>query len=239
MTSAGTLVHRVLRSQVSPMGSVVAVETAEPVVVLTFDDGPEPPQTERVLAALGAHGAHGTFFMLSARARRHAGLVRELVGEGHEVGLHGIDHRPLNGLSADEVTRRTRVGRAELEDVAGVRVRWVRPPYGRQSPSTYRALKRAGVMPVLWGGTSRDSVETTAELRVASAVRAARPGLILLAHDGRAGTDDGVDDGAIADFDRGELTSRILTAFAERGFAATSLERSLERGQPRLRAWFG
>lgn len=237
--SAGALAHRVLRRHVRAMGSVVAVRTDEPVIVMTFDDGPEPPHTEGVLHALREHGAHATFFMLSTRARRHPALVREVVAEGHEIALHGIDHVSLRGLPSDEITRRTRDGKARLEDVAGTEVRWMRPPYGLQSPRTYRAVRRAGMMPVLWGGSSRDSADTTMAVRFASAMREARPGMILLAHDGRAGPEDGVDDGEIPAFDRGALTSRILSAYRERGLAGTSLERALERGRPRLGAWFG
>lgn len=236
---AGALVHRVLRRHVRVMASVLEVQTDEPVVVMTFDDGPEPPHTQRVLRALRDHGAHATFFMLSARARRFPGLVRDVLDEGHEIALHGIDHRPLTGLPAEEVTRRTRDGRAELEDVAGVALRWMRPPYGQQSPRTYRAVRRAGLMPVLWGASSRDSADVSDEARMASAVRALRPGMVLLGHDGRAGPQDGVDDGDIPTFDRGDLASRILAAYAERGYSGTSLERALERGRPRTGAWFG
>lgn len=236
--SVGAAVHGVLRRHVRAMGSVVGVDTDQPVVVLTYDDGPEPPQTERVLDALAERGAHATFFMLSARARRLPWLVRAVIAEGHEVALHGIDHRPLSGITPEEITRRTLDGKAQLEDVAGEPVRWMRPPYGRQSPRAYHAIRRAGVMPVLWGGTSLDSADTTTDGRVASAMRNARPGLILLGHDGRAGAEDGVDDGDIPAFDRGALTARLLAGFAERGLSGTSLERALERGRPRLGAWF-
>lgn len=237
--SAGMAVHRILRRHVRLLGSVLAVRTSEPSIVMTFDDGPEPPHTERVLQALRARDAHATFFMLSGRAQRHAALVREVVDEGHEIALHGIDHRPLRGLTAAEVTRRTRDGRTQLEDVAGVAIRWMRPPYGRQSPRTYAAIRRAGLMPVLWGGTSLDSADTDARSRIASALRAAEPGMILLCHDGRAGPADGVDDGQIPPFDRGELTARILDALSARGLGATSLERALSAGRPRIGAWFG
>ncbi|MGM1029605.1 MAG: polysaccharide deacetylase family protein [Actinomycetota bacterium] len=235
----GALVHRTLRRHVRVMGSILAVRTDEPVVVMTFDDGPEPPHTERVLTALRDHGAHATFFMLSGRAERHPELVREVVSEGHEVALHGMDHVPLRTLSSDEITRRTRAGREALEDIAGAEVRWHRPPYGGQSPRTYRAVRRAGLMPVLWGGTSRDSADTTTAARMASALRAAQPGTILLCHDGRAGPDAGVDDGEIPAFDRGALTTGILSAFEARGLAGTSLERALVNGSPRAGAWFG
>lgn len=237
--SVGALAHTALRRHVRTLGSIVGVDTEEHVVVLTYDDGPEPPQTERVLEALHDRDAHATFFMLSGRARQHPSLVRDVLLAGHEIALHGIDHRGLREFRQDEVTRRTADGKAELEDVAGTEVRWMRPPYGRQSPRTYLAVRRAGLMPVLWGGTMLDSVDTSTRSRVASAVRAAEPGTILLAHDGRAGAAEGADDGEIAVVDRGELNRMVLDAFAARGLTGTSLERALERGRPRLGAWFG
>lgn len=237
--SIGTHVHRVLRERVQLLGSVLAVRTHEPLVVMTYDDGPEPPHTEHVLESLSAHGAHATFFMLSQRARQHRSLVQEILAEGHELALHGLDHRPLAEFSAAEVTRRTLVGRAMLEEIAGVEVRWMRPPYGRQTPRSYAAIRRAGLMPVLWGGTSLDSADTDTDSRLQSALRHAAPGLILLNHDGRAGLAEGVDDGDIRPFHRGELSDRLLDGLRERGLAATSLERALVHGRSRLGAWFG
>lgn len=234
----GAAIHRTLRRHVRLMGSVVSVNTAEPVVVLTYDDGPEPGQTEQVLSALAEHDATATFFMLSRRARAHPALVREVIGLGHEVGLHGRDHRPLNDFPADEVRERTSAGRRELEDIAGVEIRWMRPPYGRQSPRTYRAIRRAGLMPVMWGATSRDSVDGPEDARVASA-SLAEAGTILLCHDGRAGVEDGVDDGEAEPFDRAALTRRILSGYAERGLRGVSLRDALNVGRARRGAWFG
>ena len=121
-------------------GSVVRVRTPEARVVLTFDDGPEPGGTDRVLTALADAGATATFFVLVGRVRRHRALFDEIVAAGHEVGLHGMDHRPLPELPPGEVAEAMRAGKAELEDAAGRAVRWHRPPYGRQTPRTWRAV---------------------------------------------------------------------------------------------------
>ena len=69
-----------------------------------------------------------TFFVLVPRARRQRGLLGEIVAAGHEIALHGIDHRPLTQFSPADVRRRTEDGRAELEDLIGMTVRWFRPP---------------------------------------------------------------------------------------------------------------
>lgn len=230
--------HRLLRRHVSVMGSVVAVDTDQPTIVMTFDDGPEPGSTESVVEALADHGATATFFLLSNRAAASPDLVRELAAAGHEIALHGIDHRPLGAFSPAEVRARTASGRAALEDITGVPVRWMRPPYGRQSPRRYRAVRAAGLMPVLWGSTSLDSADVPSDARMAAVARDLTPGTILLCHDGRAGVADGVDDPPIPPFHRGDLTRRILDLYAESGLHARSLGDALHDGTPRLRAWF-
>ncbi|WP_211269013.1 polysaccharide deacetylase family protein [Saccharothrix syringae] len=215
-----------------------AVRTSAPHVVLTYDDGPEPGSTEAVLEALRAFRATATFFVLMTRVRRFPGLLAEVVAEGHEVGLHGLDHRRLTGFPADEVERRTRSGRAELEDVIGRAVTWFRPPYGTQSPRTWRAVTRDGLVPVLWGPTLRDWQDVSQDERVAGALRGSRGGAIVLGHDGFAGPEDGVDDGPAPLVDRGDLTRRLLRACGERGLVGRSLGDALVVGEQSRRAWF-
>lgn len=237
--SVGHFVHRFLRAHVSVLGSILSVDTDLPDVILTYDDGPEPRGTDRVLEALARRGAHATFFMLSRRAQETPSLVADVVAEGHEIALHGPDHRSLRQFSPSQVTARTRSAAAVLEDVAGEEVRWMRPPYGRQGVSTYRAIRRAGLWPVMWTASTRDTVDGTLAERVKSATSDAARGTILLSHDGRAGPPDGVDDGQIVPFDRGVLATAVLEALSEQGLRGTSLGRALESGKPRLGAWFG
>lgn len=237
--SIGASAHRLLRRHVRLMGSVLSVDTTEPLVVLSYDDGPEPGGTDRVLAALAERSSHATFFLLTRRARAHPQMVADIQAGGHEIGLHGPDHVALNQYPPSEVERRTRAAKEDLEDLTGQPVQWVRPPYGRQSPRIYLALRRAGLMPVLWTATLRDTVDGTPEERIASALSQSTRGSILLAHDGRADTRDGVDDPPISPFDRGELTRSLLDAYSERGLRATSLERALRTGSTRRGAWFG
>ncbi len=219
-------------------GSVVAVRTAERVVALTFDDGPEPGGTDRILESLAAGGARATFFVLLTRVRRHRTLFEELVAAGHEVALHGVDHRALPDLPAAQVPRLIRDGRAELEDACGSAVRWYRPPYGRQTLRTYRAVTGAGLLPVLWGPTTWDWRDVPQPERLVKAQQGVRPGSIVLAHDGFAGADDGVSDGPAPALDRGELIAGVLEGYRARGLRADSLGGVLERGRPVREALF-
>lgn len=228
----------VIRAHSGFVGSIVAVDPAVPKIVLTYDDGPEPGGTDSILKVLAERRLSATFFVLLSRARKHPGLLDEVAAAGHEIALHGLDHQRLTGFSFREVAQRTRDGRAELEDLTGSRVEWVRPPYGRQTLASWRAVQTAGLMPVMWGATSWDSRDVPQADRIRKAMTGAAPGVILLSHDGHAGPEDGVDDGPSPLLDRGELTARIVDACEDRGLGAWSLRDALQHGAPVRAAWF-
>lgn len=240
MTDPRARLKRWVRRHSSVVGSVLSIDGTPGRFALTYDDGPEVGGTDRVLAALADRGVTATFFVLVGRARRHPALLRDLVAGGHEVALHGVDHRALTTLPRADVVLRTRDGKAELEDLTGHSVRWMRPPYGRQTWATWRAVRSVGLEPVMWGGTMWDAREASTDERVASASRHATSGLILLGHDGYANAADGAFDGPAPRLDRAELTHRVLDAFAERGLRPGSIADLLASGgSPRRGAWFG
>jgi peptidoglycan/xylan/chitin deacetylase (PgdA/CDA1 family) len=221
------------------LGSAVEVRTDAPDVVLTFDDGPEPGGTDRVLSALADAGAGATFFVLLTRVRRYRSLLDEVVAAGHEVALHGVDHRALPTLPPEEVGRLVRDGRAELEDAVGQAVRWYRPPYGRQTVRNWRAVTSAGMLPVLWGPTTWDWKRDVSDAeRVDKSVQGVARGSIVLAHDGFAGPEDGACDGPPPALDRGELISAVLDGYAARGLRARSLGQALGDGALVRETWF-
>ncbi|MQA32808.1 polysaccharide deacetylase family protein [Modestobacter roseus] len=222
---------RGLRRAAGPWaGSVVAVRTPRPQVALTFDDGPEPGGTDRILTALADVGASATFFVLLTRVRRHSALFDEVVAAGHEIALHGLDHRALPELPPAEARAALRAGRAELEDRTGAAVRWYRPPYGRQTPRTWWEVARAGMVPVLWGPTTWDWKDVPDAERLVKAQEGVHPGAIVLGHDGFAGPDDLAFDGPPPLLDRGRLVARVLEQYSSRGLRAVSLGTALADG---------
>ncbi|SEP61837.1 polysaccharide deacetylase family protein [Microlunatus flavus] len=225
-----------VRRAAGVVGSVEAVRTQRPELVLTFDDGPDPVGTPAVLEALAAHDATATFFVLLTRVRRHPELLARVRAAGHEVALHGVDHARLTHLPPAEVRARTAAAKAELEALTGEAVRWFRPPYGAQTPATWLAVRRAGMVPVLWGPTTWDWRDVTQEERVAKARQGARAGAVVLAHDAFADESDGAEapDGPLRapSVDRGDLVDRVLTAYAAEGLRARSLGDALASGAP-------
>lgn len=119
-------------------------------VAFTFDDGPDPVSTPRFLELLAGRGVRATFFLLGFMVRRAPGLAAEIVAAGHEVGVHGDQHRNL--LFRDPVSTVADISRAKdlIAAAAGTEPRWYRPPYGILTTSAAAAAARLGLRPVLW-----------------------------------------------------------------------------------------
>lgn len=222
----------------SVAGSTVSLKTSLPHIVMTYDDGPDPVGSVSVLEALREHQASATFFVLLTRARVYQSLLEEALAGGHEIALHGIDHQRLSSMPFHEVTRRTADGKAELEDIVGRPVRWMRPPYGSQTPSNWLAIRAAKLEPVMWTRTMWDSRNVSQAERVKKATENPRRGTILLGHDGFAAAGDGVNDGAEPKVDRGELTRLVLDEFLEYGLRGRSLSDALQTGALERAGWF-
>lgn len=197
-----------------------------PTVVLTFDDGPDPVHTPAVLTALAERTATATFFVLMSRATAAPSLLAEVLSEGHELALHGPDHRPLTEFPADETMRRTRDAFAALEDLAQTRVRRFRPPYGLLTPASVRAVRTSGRHILLWNRATLDWTSASTSARVHAATHGARAGDVLLAHDAHATPADGALDGSGPDVDRAELTRLVLEGLGAAGLRGVSAARA-------------
>jgi len=160
-------------------------ETDRPEVWLTIDDGPDEEDTPRILDLLDLHRARATFFLIGERAERYPRLVSEILRRGHQVGHHTHTH-PMGTFWCAGPAR----VRAELDagldalGKAGARPSWFRAPVGIKNLFLAEELQRRGLTCVGWSVRSRDSVSKD-PARVASRVmRAARPGSIILMHEG-------------------------------------------------------
>lgn len=165
------------------LSSAVAVRTRDRVLALTYDDGPDPVRTPAVLDVLGEFGAHATFFMLADRARAYPEVVARVLSEGHEVGLHGVDHTRVTAYGPEAFRAKLVEGRRSLEELTGRKVSLYRPAYGAFQRSQVRIVKELGLEPVIWSGWARDWQDDPVEEITGRALRGAHPGGILLLHD--------------------------------------------------------
>ncbi|GAB2737203.1 polysaccharide deacetylase family protein [Kitasatospora kifunensis] len=153
-------------------------------VALTFDDGPDPASTPLFLAELAKTGTKATFFLLGRMLQRTPELGRELVDAGHEVAVHGWEHRPL--LIRSPRATRDDVARARdlVASITGQQPRWYRPPYGVLSASALYAAKENGLTPVLWTHWGQDwTASATPESVLRTLTRAPLAGGTVLLHD--------------------------------------------------------
>jgi peptidoglycan/xylan/chitin deacetylase (PgdA/CDA1 family) len=156
-------------------------------VALTFDDGPDPASTPAVLDALDRLGWRATFFCLGSAARSAPGLVAEMAARGHEIGVHGWDHRSHLRRPPGAVVADVAAARDLLEELAGRRLGWFRPPYGAVSLGSVLAARRTGLRLVLWTTWGRDWEPGATSDSVARTVAGTfRPGATVLLHDSDA-----------------------------------------------------
>ena len=207
---------------------VFCVDTTEPLVALTYDDGPHPEHTPRILDVLGEHGARATFFVLARQARAFPALVRRISTDGHEIALHGEDHRSLLTMSTREATSTIRDARAQVEDLADDEIRLYRPPYGAHTPRQALALRRLGLEVVLWSGDGLDWLHDDEQAIADRALASSFRGGILLLHDDRGDPETIAAHEELPAFDRGRVTSLILEGLADRGWQGTSVTALLE-----------
>ncbi|HEY2764271.1 MAG TPA: polysaccharide deacetylase family protein [Pseudonocardiaceae bacterium] len=171
---------RLLRGAVSPQ---VAGNGKPGNVALTFDDGPDPEGTPRVLDALDRLGWTATFFMLGMQVQQYPEVATSVVAAGHEVAVHGFTHRNHLTRGPGEVCRDVVCAAELITEVTGAHPAWFRPPYGVLTLGSLAAARQAGLRPVLWTAWGRDWVAST-PAKVAGIVgRQLRPGGTVLLHD--------------------------------------------------------
>ncbi len=151
----------------------------------TFDDGPHPERTPRLLDSLGRAGLRATFFVVGRAVARHPQLARRIAAEGHTLGNHSQTHAWLPGLSSRAIEHELRGCQRAVEDVVGVAPVLVRPPYGHRDVRFYLVARRLGLTPVLWSVDTLDYAGLGADAVERRAARAGA-GDVVLFHDGNA-----------------------------------------------------
>jgi peptidoglycan/xylan/chitin deacetylase (PgdA/CDA1 family) len=187
-------------------------------VALTFDDGPAPPFTEKILDILKEKNVTATFFVCGRNAERYPETVRRIVRDGHTLGNHTYSHLSLfmrgTRRMADEIDR----AQEAIEIVSGIRPAIFRPPYGARFPGLMGVLAERGLKLVMWSASGRDWRLPTEGI-VESVLRKLKPGAVILLHDGQ-----GIDEPARVDRSKTvEALPEIIDRTRKAGFEFASL----------------
>lgn len=198
------------------------VDTQAPIFAITYDDGPDPEHTPRILDELAERGHTATFFVLGERVAHAPAIVRRIVDDGHELALHGMSHRALTTMSNRAALAEVRAAKELVEDLAGTPVRAFRPPYGKHTLGQALGLRRLGLELVIWSGHAWDWLDAAPQAVATRAVANVFPGAILLLHDRRADPETLAPGEVLPRFDRAAVLGMVLDVVDGRGLGTVS-----------------
>lgn len=164
-------------------GAYTHVATDEAVVALTFDDGPHPRYTPKILDILAENDARATFFVIGKNLEHYGDIAERAVREGHEIGNHTYSHPTLFQLDDGEILYEILKNEAIIEEKTGYMPTLFRPPEGYCTTAIERVAKNAGSDVVLWSVDTRDWSGIASARIVSHVMENVRPGSIILFHD--------------------------------------------------------
>jgi peptidoglycan/xylan/chitin deacetylase (PgdA/CDA1 family) len=215
----------------------ISSTTSHDAYALTFDDGPDAEVTPRLLDLLDRLGVRSTFFLLVDQCDAHPDLARAIAEHGHEVALHGRDHRRITRFSSSAAaTAHLRGARDELAAVTGQEVRYYRPPYGSQSFRSFRAARAAGLDVVVWNADVDDWVDRPADDVASLARERTRPGGVLLFHERLE--PDLPRAAPTTTFDRCAVVEQMVADCRARGLEPATVGEMVRGGRAVRTAWF-
>lgn len=210
-----------LRPRSRMFGTSLIEAAPQPRVALTFDDGPHPVDTPAILEVLDKAGVKATFFFVGKRARRYPELVRRVAESGHQIEAHSDTHPWWFSLGSSIRTRReVRNVVGTLSELSGRRPTFFRPPMGHRSLSLAAVLHEEDLQMVTWSVRPFDTVRRSAEGIRKNVVSNAKPGGILLLHEGM-GRRPGEPSRTV------QALPSMLTGLRERGLEPVSLRELL------------
>lgn len=161
-----------------------SLASADKIVALTIDDGPDPTHTPAVLAILRQHGVRATFFLIGENAAEHPELVREIAQQGHHLANHTWSHPDLRHLPEAQVRDELERTSDVLQKASGKPLSWFRAPGGDWSDVALRTCSELGMRPMGWSVDPRDWARPGTSKITNRVLESVRPGSIVLNHDG-------------------------------------------------------
>lgn len=159
-------------------------KTSGNYISITFDDGPNPEFTPKVLSLLKKNKAKATFFLIGKNAEKHPEIVRQIIEDGHTIGNHSYSHPKNFGFfSSEKVIAEVKQTNSILREIAGKEVKLFRPPFGVTNPNIKKALKNTGHSSIGWSKRSFDTANISEESIFKRITSNLKKGDIVLLHD--------------------------------------------------------
>ena len=160
------------------------IRTEGPFIAMTFDDGPHPVHTPRLLDILRRRNIKATFFVVGTNARRYPQLIRRMIAEGHEIGNHTVNHKYLSRISVAEARAEVLGCEKAIVAACGVKPRILRPPGGHINDRVKVWLKKEfGYSTIMWAVDPEDWKRPGSDVVARRIISETDPGEIVLAHD--------------------------------------------------------
>lgn len=186
----------VLQNYYGPIASADPAAKDKQVVLLTFDDGPHPEYTARILDTLKAHDVKALWFVTS-NAGKYEDVLKRIAAEGHLVGTHTLYHENLRNMTRDDQRKAIAGANAIVERVLGQKPKYFRPPFGAFNADTKALMQELGMTLMNWDHGSGDWMEvkdghkdpqvvvqdTLSEKPRNNQMTPLHPGAIILFHD--------------------------------------------------------
>lgn len=164
--------------------TVTRIPTAQPLVAMTFDDGPHPSLTPQLLDMLRVRGIRATFYVIGRNAERYPQILQRMVAEGHEIGNHTYSHPSLHGHSDGSVLSQVDRTNRAVYDAVGRPPVTMRPPYGNLYDRQRLMLFETRAMPtILWSVDTLDWQRPGSSVISQRIVGGSHTGAVILAHD--------------------------------------------------------
>jgi peptidoglycan/xylan/chitin deacetylase (PgdA/CDA1 family) len=220
--NARATLYRYNRETAGPCEGVWRCETAEKLVALTFDDGPNPApnRTPALLDALRSVDAPGTFFVVGVRAEENPALLRRMAAEGHEIGNHSFSHPNLTYLTPVAVDRELCRTSVVVREATGRRPRFYRPPGGNFNRAVQDAAKALGMAGAYWtlDGLPYESPPIPPARLTRYVLENVRPGAIVLLHNAPDNTVAAIPD--------------IVRGLRAKGYTVVTMSELVRRARP-------
>ncbi|MEP9375170.1 polysaccharide deacetylase family protein [Aquabacter sp. CN5-332] len=196
-----------------------SVEVDGPYIALTFDDGPNPETTPKLLKMLEARNIKATFFVLGARAAAAPDIVKSIAAAGHEIGNHSWSHPQLPKLAVAAVDKQIEDTSALVQSLTGTKPIYLRPPYGAITQSLQQHIEeKYGMSLIFWSVDPLDWKYRDAQVVHDQIMKQVRPGAIVLAHDIHATT--------VA------AMPRVLDELIAKGYKFLTVSELIAKGKP-------